>query len=49
MARLSIISIPQHALSQKDETIRVLQEQVHHLKEVNTDLRDRLAGHLQGG
>ena len=35
-------------LCQKDETIRVLQEQVHHL-EANADLRERLAGYLQGG
>jgi len=36
-------------LCQKDETIRVLQEQVQAQKEIVLDLRERLAGYLQGG
>lgn len=36
-------------LCQKDETIRVLQEQVQAQKEIIADLRERLVGYLRGG
>lgn len=36
-------------LCQKDETIRVLDEQIRYFKSVNADLQTRLADYLQGG